>query len=268
MSDYISQHCGLNWRQFLPANSNSFEAVCLSKMPEIVYQKFVKFYTEKQWGVSATSLQPQLAARFQVRTGSDRRFSTHLFQALPKHGYTTFIAQMLHNIPIELNFHDNPHSGRWTEKVPIIYTGSIDEFCDFKFGRLKYRAQGRMIKRDRNTPGQQLLQSVPQINDPSAGSIMIRTIEWKHMMEIGEREKTRGSLFTYEIPRDAVTSDDREYPFPNDENSALYTSYKNLAEQNFPNIHFAGRLGRYQYLDMDQAIGSAMVLVQRLLGAK
>lgn len=230
----------------------NFEESCLAKMPRTVYENLVKGYTEKQWGCLASSLKSSLAGRFDVREDGDDRLKSDRWQVLPNYGYTALVAEILRGISIE---HGDWLAHRIGETV--VFTGSIDEFFDFRLGHLTYRRQRRVIK----YRPEDWYQQVVQINNPGHGAD-VRRIEWKHMMR--DATGCRGTVLTTEYPEDAAEPCDYEYPMPGEGDAALYQSYRVLAEREAPNVTFAGRLGEYRYLDMDMAIARAMTIARRL----
>lgn len=229
----------------------TFEDACLAKMPSIVYERFVRGYTEKQWGVTCTQLDASLAGRFDVREDGDRRLKTSEWQGVPEQGYSALVATMLKNIEVWCSA-DYKIIG---EIAPLtVFTGPIDEFFNFDIGHLRYRAQHRVVDwyRDEGFVYPTVSTNLPQ--HLSA----IRVIEWRHIMpEVG-----LGCLLTWEHPYNPIDSDAYEYPFPSAIDRTLYSRYAKRAMLT-PEIIFAGRLGEYRYLDMDQAIGRAMMRFER-----
>jgi UDP-galactopyranose mutase len=242
----------------IPAN---FEQACLYKMPVAVYRKFVEGYTEKQWGTDPAKLGAQLALRFDLRPGKDRRLKQHKHQALPLGGYTKWIGKMLSGIPVELEtdwLAEPDRIKRWPARRTI-YTGAIDEYWGYALGKLRYRAQQRLVLWERHKRGYRW--PVPQVNFPAPTTPFIREIEWAHMRFTGREALAEGHLLTREYPREGCAPNLLEYPFPDDVNRALYRAYREKPTD----VIFAGRLGSYQYLDMDQAIGHGRALAQKLL---
>jgi UDP-galactopyranose mutase len=247
-----------------PAN---FEEAALALMPAPVYDKFVKPYNEKQWGVPATDLTADLCRRFDVREDDEERLTPKaLYQGVPKGGYTAMVQAMLADIPVLINAH---YSAATAAASPALkprrltfFTGPIDEYFDFCDGRLAYRAQRRA---HRWLPDVDLHQPCVQVNNPlHEHGPHIRTIEWKHMMPSDYARGLKGTVLTTETP---YTPDDPrayEYPFPDPGNQALYRRYRERAEAT-TGVVFCGRLGEYRYLDMDQAIARAQTIANRVL---
>ncbi len=246
-------------RDVTPKN---FEEACLRMMPRLAYEKFVRGYTEKQWGVSAPSLGTQLALRIEVREDDDPRLSRHRFQGLPRGGYATFVHSMLGNIRVLRGVDFLAHRRHFSVRKMLIYTGSIDEFFDFAFGHLVYRAQRREHTFIESTD---FAQPCGQVNNPGSGNGgHVRTIEWKHMMPAELVPYTPGTLLTREYPFTPACPDNFEYPFPDAANRIIYQKYAAKAAA-IKGLLVCGRLGEYKYYDMDQAIARALVLAGRLL---
>jgi UDP-galactopyranose mutase len=249
------------WTPSPTATPQNFEEASLAMMPRGVYEKFVKGYSEKQWGVPAAALSASLAKRFDVREDDEPRLMRHKFQGLPEDGYSTFMAMMLDGIRVIVNCDYLKHRSEFAARH-IVFTGPIDEYFGFAQGRLKYRGQRR---EHQFLPDTEWHQPCIQVNNPDAANgPHIRTIEWKHLLRPEQRDGVSGTLLTREV---TVTPDDPneyEYPFPDDGNAKLYGAYAEQA-RSIPNLLICGRLGEYCYYDMDQAIGRAQVLAQRLI---
>jgi UDP-galactopyranose mutase len=258
-ASYIRKKVGGDWRPDFEGTPKNFKEAALSKMPRLVYEKFVKGYTEKQWGKPATELSPELCGRFSVHQDDDPHLNPDAkYQSLPLNGYTQMVRNMLHQIPVVLNFDYLKYRDRVHATKKLIYTGSIDEYFGFRLGRLEYRAQQRQ---HRFYPQAGLLQPCAQVNNPS-NTGQLRTIEWKHLMPVSDAERITGTLLTEETPYTPQEPDAYEYPVPDAKNYDLYSRYVELAE-NKP-VVFCGRLGSYQYLDMDGAIEKAMGVAKTL----
>lgn len=257
--EYIDRHNLTHPPTHNPRPLN-FEEAALSKMPHQVYQKFVKGYTEKQWGVPCTQLDASLAKRFDVREGSDTRFMQHKHQAIPALGYSDFMQSLLRGIPTLLNCGDYEYRN-WSY-LHLIYTGPIDTFFEYKYGKLKYRGQKRQ---HRFFEGATTILPTGQLNH-SNDNTFIREIEWKHMMPFGNG--ITGTSITTETPFTPTEISRFEYPFPDETNALLYKRYRLHAITLEPGILICGRLGEYKYMDMDQAIARALHLADKILGRK
>ncbi|MBN1567775.1 MAG: NAD(P)-binding protein [Acidobacteria bacterium] len=260
-AEYIERTIGPDWEPCFKGVATDFEQKALSIMPRLVYEKLVKPYTEKQWGVQADTLVPELALRFDVRMDNDPRLMRSSCQGLPSGGYTHFMESLLLGIDVRLQFDFLKHRNDIKAERLLVFTGPIDAFFNYRLGRLKYRSQKRALQFLADVD---YSQSHAVINNPSGHSRRIRTIEWKNLMQPGEQRRCRGTLLTHETPFTASDPDQFEYPFPDRENLALYEKYRRLAED-CPGILICGRLGEYRYYDMDHAIARAMNLAELIL---
>lgn len=232
-------------------------------MPRLVYEKFVRGYTEKQWGVAPRTLSAALARRFDVREDDDPRLVRHKHQGLPEAGYSGLMRGMLDGVPtiIERDYLRERDAFRFRKL--LIFTGPIDEFFGFDGGRLKYRGQAREHE---YRPDLEWAQPAVQVNNPdSANGPHIRTLEWKHLLPGDDARSVRGTVLTREVTVTPSDPNAYEYPFPDDANARLYREYRRRADA-LSNVMICGRLGEYRYYDMDQAIGRAMMLAGRILG--
>lgn len=241
----------------------NFEEACLQKLPLPVYEAYIKGYTRKQWGVNPRQLRPELARRIRVnRAGQSSLMPQCVHQALPADGYAVWMNAMLDGIPCLHGVDYLQRREEFHARKLLISTGSIDEFFRFDEGRLLYRGQQRTVKflAERNSFRPCVQVNYPQ-DDPSGP---IRTIEWKHLLPPNERATIRGTVITHETPYSPTNPDAFEYPFPDSQNEALYRRYRARAARN-SRLLICGRLGDYRYYDMDQAIGRALLLADRIL---
>lgn len=259
---YIRRAVGGAWTPDFTGVPTNFEQAALRLMPRVVYEKFVKGYTEKQWGVPAYTLSADLVKRFDVRPDHEPYLSLHKYQGLPREGYTSFMQKMLEGIPLRLNTDYLSARDQYSAKEWLIFTGPIDEYFGFDCGHLKYRGQRRTHE---YLPQVDFIQPGIQVNNPNPNAgAHIRTLEWKHLMPEAERTRVRGTVVTRETPYTPTNPEAFEYPFPDATNAALYARYRQQA-QALERVLICGRLGEYRYYDMDQAIGRALVLANRLL---
>jgi UDP-galactopyranose mutase len=261
-AEYIKREEGTNWKPSSDKCPSNFEEACLAIMPRPVYEKFVKGYTEKQWGRPANSLSPKLASRFDVRRDSDQRFSRHKYQGIPSTGYAEFMRQLLHGIPVVLNCDYLSMRHTFDARRLLVFTGAIDEFFSYDIGKLEYRAQSREQIFMENLP---YVQTCGQVNNPSPDlGAHIRTLEWKHMMPPEQVAGLQGTVITRESPFTPHNSDHYEYPFPDQRNQLLYEAYRSRVAGH-DRLLICGRLGEYRYFDMDQAIGRALRITRKIL---
>jgi UDP-galactopyranose mutase len=261
---YIRKHVGDGWQPEFTGTPRNFEEAALSLMPRLVYEKFIKEYNEKQWGVPAHTLAAKLCGRFDVRHDDEPRLKPQAkYQGIPEPGYAEWTRRMLEGIPVLLNYDQLKRRGESEARKALVFTGPIDEFFDFDLGKLKYRGQQRT---HRYLPDMDVVQPCGQVNNPlHAGGPHIRTLEWKHMMRADLATRIRGTVLTQEVPFSPQDPAEYEYPFPDDVNAELYQAYRRRADA-LDSVVIGGRLGEYRYYDMDQAISRALTLAQRILG--
>ena len=268
---WIAEHCaddprsGAPQMETLPIPKN-FEEAALRLMPQLAYDTFVAGYTRKQWGCDPKELAAELASRLEVREGPSPSLKLAAYQAVPVLGYSELIASMLSGIKVETRVDYLLARENFPAERKIIFTGPIDQFFDFKLGRLRYRGQRRenvVLPLYFRHPTVQT--NYPDLKDGD----FIREIEWKHMTRLDDAvRQARETLITREYPQDATEPDEFEYPYPDQANATLYREYRDWAESKCPGVLFCGRLGEFKYLDMDQAIARAMVLAERLLAGE
>ncbi len=260
--DYLERTVGQHWTPGFTGKPTNFEEASLKIMPSVVYEKFVRDYTIKQWGVAPTSLAPELAKRFDVRTANDRRFSRQKYQGLPVGGYAALMRSLLTGIEVRTGVDFLQCRDRFHVRRNLIFTGPIDEYFGFDFGKLQYRGQRRasrfLADVEREQPD--TVVNYPALDDGD----FVRQIEWKQMMSPSEQKQLTGTLLTTETPFSPASADEFEYPFPDKSNAELYSKYRRRADAE-EQLLMCGRLGEYRYYDMDHAIGRAFVLAKRVL---
>ena len=237
-------------------NIRTSEDVIVNRVGRDLYEKFFRNYTRKQWGLDPSELEPQVTARVPVRTNRDDRYFTDTYQAMPRHGYTRMFEKMLDhpNIRIMLNT-DYREIERMIPFREMIYTGPIDEFFDFRFGKLPYRS----LEFKHETLDPAVHQSAPVVNYPNEHSYT-RITEFKYLTG---QEHSKTSI-VYEFP---CAEGDPYYPVPRPENNEIYKKYQALAAA-ATNVHFAGRLATYKYYNQDQVVAQALTLYRKIIGEK
>jgi UDP-galactopyranose mutase len=240
----------------------NFEEACLAMMPRPVYEKFVKGYSEKQWGVAPRELDARLAGRFEVRWDDDPRLVKSRHQGLPVAGYTAWVERMLEGVPVRTGVDYLVQQAEFAARRLLVYTGPIDAWFGHELGRLAWRGQRREHEW---REGVDLALPAVVVNNPGlAAGAHVRTIEWKHLLPARERAGIRGTLLTREVPITPSHADGCEYPFQDAKSRVLYRRYRARAEAR-ADLLVCGRLGEYRYYDMDQAIARARVLAGRIL---
>jgi UDP-galactopyranose mutase len=231
------------------------EDVVVSKVGRDLYEKLFRNYTRKQWGKDPSELDALVTARIPVRTNRDDRYFTDKHQAMPKHGYTRMFENILDhsNITIELNcdYRQVMSSVKWKA---LIYSGPVDEYFDFRYGKLPYRS----LHFHHKTLATEYAQPVAVINHPNEHEYT-RITEFKHLT--GQHHSKTSVVYEY-----PSSTGDPYYPVPTRENAALYARYAELAAST-AGVHFVGRLGTYRYYNMDQVVAQAMILCKHLAAA-
>lgn len=229
---------------------DSVEGWCLSNLGKDLYELFIKGYTEKQWGMPATALPSFIVRRLPVRfTFCDDYFDEAEYQGIPINGYTAMVGHMLHGTEVWLN--TDFFSMKEVVAKKIIFTGKLDEFYGYKYGRLGYRS----LTFEETILEQDDYLGISVMNYPSKGIPFTRLIEHKHF-DITRAPKGV-TVLTKEIPGGG---DELFYPIPVAENLALLRKYEDRAQSDREAVRFGGRLGSYQYLNMDQTIALAFAL--------
>jgi UDP-galactopyranose mutase len=237
---YIERVCGPDWKPAEPRDRPAnFEEAALSLMPREIYETFVKKYTEKQWGVPATSLDAKLCKRFNVHHDDSPYLTpTAKHQGIPVEGYSVMMGRMLQGIPLLLNVDYLACREEFRPKQLLVFTGPIDEYFNYELGKLVYRGQQRQVTYH---PQTDWVQPCPVINNPT-GAPHVRDVEWKHVMPRRYADRIGGAVITRETPFTPTNPDQYEYPFPDDANGALYEKYRKLAKEE-AGVMICGRLG-------------------------
>lgn len=229
------------------------EDVVINQVGRELYEKFFRGYTRKQWGLDPSQLDRSVTSRVPTRTTSDSRYFTDAFQKMPLHGYTHLFDRMLDHplidVALGVNFADVRGALQYRH---LIYCGPIDEYFDYCYGRLPYRS----LRFEHKTVDQAQFQSVAVVNYPDEAVAHTRITEYKHLT--GQLHAQ--TSISYEFPS---AEGDPYYPIPRPENAELYKRYKALADES-NQVTFLGRLGTYKYYNMDQVVGQALALYQRL----
>jgi UDP-galactopyranose mutase len=230
------------------------EDVVVSKVGRELYEKFFRNYTRKQWGMDPSELDKSVTSRVPTRTNRDDRYFTDTYQAMPLHGYTRMFEKMLSHPNIKVMLNTDYHE--IIDVIPfreMIYTGPVDEYFDFKFGKLPYRS----LEFKHETLNTETFLPTAVVNYPNEHAYT-RVTEFKYLTG----QKHPKTSVVYEYPR---AEGDPYYPVPRPENAEIYDQYKKLADAT-PNVHFVGRLATYKYYNMDQVVAQALTLYKKLTG--
>ncbi len=221
-----------------------------------IYEKLIKGYTEKQWGVSADQLPSFIIKRLPVRLTYDNNYFNDMYQGIPIGGYTKIIEKMLIGSEVLLNedFDKNKHKAS-----KILYTGMIDEYFDYCYGELEYRS----LKFETEELNIENFQGNAVVNYTEFDIPYTRIIEHKHF-DIHKETNKEKTFITKEYPMNWSKGDEPFYPMNNDKNNELFEKYKLLGEKE-TNVIFGGRLGMYKYFDMNNVIKEALLYVNKYL---
>lgn len=228
-------------------NPKNLEEHCLSTVGRKIYETLIKGYTEKQWGKECKELPASIMKRIPVRYTFDNNYFNERYQGIPECGYTEFIRRLLvgSDVWTENDFFDDVE---WFKSIAkeIIYTGQIDKFYDYKFGKLDYRSvkfKEIYLSDIDNQQGNAV------VNFTDRDTPYTRMIEHKHFL----KTQCKGTVISYETPCDYSENGSPSYPIPTEENLLKYSRYKDLADKE-PNVIFGGRLAEYKYYSMNDII--------------
>lgn len=227
------------------------EDVVVSKIGRELYEKFFRSYTRKQWGLDPSELDSTVAGRIPTRTSRDDRYFTDTFQAMPTNGYTAMFEAMTAHPNITVMLETDFQSAHQLSYAELIYTGPVDSFFDYRFGRLPYRS---IDFRFDNLPVE-TFQTSGTVNYPNDHDYT-RITEFKHLTG----QDSSSTTICYEYP---TAEGDPYYPIPRPENAEVYARYKALADAT-PGVHFVGRLATYKYYNMDQVVAQALTMYSAL----
>jgi len=233
----------------------NLEEQAISLVGTDIYERLVKGYTEKQWGRNATELPSFIIKRLPVRFTYDNNYFNDKYQGIPEGGYNVIIEKMLEGIDLKLNadfFKERKELEALADKV--VFTGMIDEFYNYRHGRLEYRS----LEFEHEVRDEENFQGNAVVNYTDSETPYTRIIEHKHF-EFGTQEKT---VITKEYPAEWTPGDEPYYPINNDKNNQVYNKYKELTEKE-DKVIFGGRLANYKYYDMHQVIGAALRAVEK-----
>ena len=239
--------------------ADSFEARAISQIGRPLYEAFIRGYTKKQWQTDPRELPASIFNRLPVRYTFNNRYFDDPFEGLPVDGYTSVFSRMLdhHNIKVRLEtdyFDLAPHL---PESVRVVYTGAIDRFFGYKAGELTWRTLD--FEQEVLPIGD--FQGVPVMNYADEDVPFTRIAEFRHLHPERDYPQDKTVIFR-EFSRFATRQDEPYYPVGTSQDRKRYRAYREMADE-VPNVTFGGRLGTYKYLDMHQAIGSALKVFEQ-----
>lgn len=228
----------------------NLEEQALSLVGKDIYENLIKGYTEKQWGRKASELPAFIIKRLPVRFTFDNNYFNDKYQGIPVGGYNNIIENLLKNIEVRLNT-DFLENKDFFESIAtkIVFTGKIDEYFDYQYGKLEYRS----LRFESEILETENFQGNAGINYNDSEFEYTRIVEHKHF-EFGNQKKT---VITKEYPENWTSEKEAYYPINNEKNQEIYLKYKKLSE-NVNHVIFGGRLAEYKYYDMHQVIASAL----------
>ena len=239
------------------ADIRTSEDVVINAVGRELYETFFRGYTRKQWGLDPSELDKQVTSRIPTRTNTDDRYFGDKHQAMPADGYTAMFERMLDHTNITIltgtDYRDVRHE---IDAAHTIYTGPVDEYFGWRFGKLPYRS----LHFVHSTIDKERFQPVAVVNYPGEDVPYTRISEYKHLTG----QQHRQTSITLEYPS---AEGDPYYPIPREENQALYKKYEALADAT-PGVTFVGRLATYRYYNMDQIVGQALATFRRLDAAR
>ena len=233
-------------------NPQNLEEWCLSEVGREIYEIFVKGYTIKQWGRHPRHLSASIIKRLPIRLTFDDNYFTHPFQGIPVDGYTVIFERLLDGIEVHMGVDFLQDRDRWIEEFDhVIYTGAIDAFFRYSHGVLEYRSL-RFESEHKDVAD---YQGNAIINYTEENVPYTRIVEHKHFDMNFSESKT---VITREYPVDWEEGiEEPFYPVDTDRNRELFMTYKRMADLS-GKVTFGGRLGQYQYFDMDQVVAVAL----------
>lgn len=259
---FVAEEAAKDVERLRIGEPQNFEEKGISLVGEKLYEAFLKNYTEKQWNTSAKNLSADILKRIPVRFSHDNRyFITAKHQGIPKGGYTKMVENMLksENIEVRLGVDFKEVKDELADDVKVIYCGQVDELLDYELGVLPYRSLRFEEERTENGLGEAV------INEADKDVPYTRAHDYKYY-QIHQPEVVgqKVSIVAREYPADFEKGGEAYYPVNNAESTELYEKYVTLAKEKYPNLILGGRLGAYQYWDMDKAVLNALELYKKL----
>lgn len=229
------------------------EDVVVNKVGRELYEKFFRGYTRKMWDLDPSELDASVTARVPTRTNRDDRYFTDTYQAMPLHGYTKMFEKMLSHPNIKIML--NTDYKEIVDVIPykfMIYTGPIDSYFNYCFGKLPYRS----LEFKFETVEGESFQPTGTVNYPN-DQAYTRITDFKYLTG----QKHPKTTVVYEYPK---AEGDPYYPVPRPENAEIYRKYQQLAAS-MTKTFFVGRLATYKYYNMDQVVAQSLTLFKKLM---
>ena len=237
-------------RKEIVGEPKNLEEQAINLVGRTIYEKLIKGYTEKQWNRDCKDLPAFIIKRLPVRLIYDNNYFNDRYQGIPIGGYTLLVERMLKGVEVRLNtdfFENRDEFNNIADK--IVYTGALDEYFDYKLGKLEYRS----LRFDEKVVDTENYQGNAVVNYTGHEVDYTRVIEHKHF----ENNVSDKSVITFEYPADYREGMEKYYTINDDKNNELAGKYRELASTE-ENVIFGGRLAEYKYYDMDDVIKHAL----------
>lgn len=236
----------------------NLEEQAISLVGYDIYERLIKGYTEKQWGRKCKDLPPFIIKRIPVRFNYDNQYFDAKYQGIAVEGYTKMIENMLEGIEIRLDTDYLLEKEKWNQMAyQIVYTGPIDAYFDYCYGELEYREVGfetQILEIDD-------FQHCAVVNYTDKEIPYTRIIE--HKWFLPEKKIPNKTIISKEYSKKWIRGNEPYYPINDEKNNALYQEYFKLAQKE-TKVLFGGRLGEYQYYDMDKVIEKALEQTKKI----
>lgn len=225
----------------------NLEEQALTLIGKDIYEKLIKGYTEKQWGRKCIELPAFIIKRLPIRLVFDNNYFNDCYQGIPKGGYNKLIEALLKGVDTKINTNFFDDKEKWLAKADkIVFTGKIDEFYEYRFGKLDYRT----VKFEEEIIEKTNYQGCAVVNYTDEATPYTRIIEHKHFEMFGQDvERCPITIISKEYSTEWKSGLEPYYPVNDERNNALYLKYKRLADKE-KNVIFGGRLAEYKYYDM------------------
>ncbi|MEO6604946.1 MAG: UDP-galactopyranose mutase [Aeromicrobium sp.] len=250
----------------LDGEPTNLEEKAISLIGQPLYEAFIKGYTAKQWQTDPRELAAEIISRLPVRYTYDNRYFSDTYEGLPKDGYTAWLEKMANHpnitVTLETDFFDE--SQPWNKadvvgQIPVVFTGPIDRYFDFKHGDLSWRTLD--FESEVLPIGD--FQGTPVMNYADESIDYTRIHEFRHFHPERDYPADK-TIIMREFSRFAEHADEPYYPVNTPQDRERLLSYRELAKEE-ADVLFGGRLGTYQYLDMHMAIGAALSMYDNKL---
>lgn len=236
----------------------NLEEQAISLIGTDIYETLIKGYTEKQWGRKCTELPAFIIKRLPVRFVYDNNYFNDKYQGIPIGGYNKLIDGLLNGVEVRTGIDFFENRSYWESIAEkIVFTGKIDEFYDYQFGKLDYRT----VRFEEEIHNCSNFQGNAVVNYTEKEIPYTRIIEHKHFEMFGlEVDQCPNTVISKEYSTEWKDGMEPYYPVNDERNNSLYLQYKELAD-NEANVIFGGRLAEYKYYDMAPIIDKVLNLV-------